>query len=110
MDFESTGFDNLDFSPSGESSGTGMLAAIVAETTIIRGIVEGSGGPENVEMSEAGLRLVRHLLSVCSSTPPGSLPNFKNPEAIQETAREFIRQCGSAASALQVMYSLMQPA
>jgi len=84
------------------------LASQVAETTIARTIIEGSGGPDNTQMSDAGLRFIRHLLSISSSSRQGSIPNFKNMETVQDTAREFIRISGSAAAALKIMYIVTQ--
>jgi hypothetical protein len=106
MNFDTSGSNNLDFSPT--SSPVGLLASFVAETTIVRTIIEGSGGPENAHISEAGLRFVRYLLSRSSSACRGVLPNFKDMENIQEMARAFIHQCGGASTALQTMYSITQ--
>ena len=85
-----------------------MLASLSAETAIISAIVEGSGGPDNVESTDAGLRFVRHLLSISGSARRGVIPNFKNIEIIREAARQFIRQCGGGTQAMQVLTSITQ--
>jgi hypothetical protein len=99
--------NNLDFSPVPSSPPIELVASYIAETSIVRAIVLGSGGPENSEITEAGLRFVRHLLATSSLS--GSLPNLKHAECIREIAREFIKQSGSAAVALHTMYAVMQP-
>ncbi len=99
-------YDEIDFSP--PTPPIEMVASFVAESSIVRTIVQGSGGPENSEMTEAGLRFVRHILSVTSLTRRGFLPNFKDMNAIRELARQFIGIAGGSAIALQTMYSIMQ--
>jgi hypothetical protein len=66
----------------------------------------GSGGPDNAEITEAGLRFIRHLMATSRSMRFGFMPNFKNMDSIREVAREFIRRCGGASSALQTMHAL----
>lgn len=85
-----------------------LVASFVAEASIVRTIVQGSGGPENVEITESGLRFVRHLLANSRSIRFGFMPNFKDMETIREMAREFIRRCGGASMALQTMYAVTQ--
>jgi hypothetical protein len=72
----------------------------------VRAIVQGSGGPDNGEITESGLRFVRYLLSTSRSMRFGFMPNFKNMDSIRELARDFIRRCGGAATALQTMHAL----
>ncbi len=54
-----------------------MLARIVAESTIVRLIIEGSGGPENAPINNTGLRFVRHLLSLPGLTSHGFFAQFQ---------------------------------
>lgn len=79
----------------------------MAEALIVRMIVMGSGGPENAEITEQGLRFVRHLMANSRACRCGFVPNFKNIDCIKEVAREFIRQCGTPSSALQTMYQVI---
>lgn len=106
MDFTNPATNNLDFSPPREQ--VSMLSSFVAETTIVRAIVEGSGGPDNMEISEAGLRFIRYMLSQSSSARLGHLPNFKDMQSIQAAARDFIAQSGGASKALRALYSATQ--
>ncbi len=80
----------------------------IAEQSIVRTIVEGSGGPENEDITEHGLRFVRYLLSISRSTRFGFLPNFKDWETIREVARQFIRYCGGATLALQTLNTVIE--
>ncbi|GEM_PF-1132208 len=80
-----------------------LILPSVAQATIVRTIVEGSGGPHNHEMTEPGLRFVRHLLSTSRPARHGFVPNFKDMAIIEQVARDFIRRCGGAASALNTM-------
>jgi hypothetical protein len=98
--------EELDFDPAKVDHPKEVAAAFVAESSIVRTIVLGSGGPENAEITEQGLRFVRHLLSTSRSMRFGFMPNFKNMDSIRELAREFIRKCGGAASALQTMHAV----
>lgn len=98
--------DELNFDPSKVNSPAEVAAAFVAESSIVRTIVLGSGGPENAEITESGLRFVRHLLSNSRSMRGGFMPNFKNMDSIRELAREFIHKCGGASGALQTMYAV----
>ena len=93
--------NDLDFTPVGPP--IDMLASLAAEAAVVTAIVEGSGGPDNLEPTESGLRFVRHLLSISGSARRGTIPNFKNMEFIQDMAREFIRQCGGGSTALKVL-------
>ncbi|HEY9786515.1 MAG TPA: hypothetical protein V6D17_13995 [Candidatus Obscuribacterales bacterium] len=99
--------NELNFDPS-RPAPADMVASFIAEASIVRTIVQGSGGPENVEITEPGLRFVRHILSTSRSMRFGFMPNFKNMDSIQELAREFIRRCGGASIALQTMHALTQ--
>lgn len=85
---------------------TDVFASFVAESSIVRAIVQGSGGPDNAEITETGLRFVRHLLATSRSMRFGFMPNFKDMESIRQMAREFIRKCGSATNALQTLHAL----
>ncbi len=105
MNFD-TPQENLNFDPSTFNPSADVVAAFVAESSIVRTIVLGSGGPENAEITESGLRFVRHLLSTSRSMRFGFMPNFKDMNSIRELARDFIRKCGGAASALQTMHAL----
>ena len=78
-----------------------------AETLIVRMIVMGSGGPENAEITEQGLRFVRHLMANSRACRSGFVPNFKSMDCIKELAKDFIRQCGNASHALNTMYQLI---
>jgi len=80
----------------------------VAVSSIVDAIVQGSGGPDNSEMSEHGLRFVRHILASSRLTRFGFMPNFKNMEVVQALARDFIRNCGDSTIALQAMHTVTQ--
>jgi hypothetical protein len=99
-------YNEIDFSP--PTPPIEMVASFVAESSIVRVIVQGSGGPENTEITGAGLRFIRHILAVTSLTRQGFLPNFKDMNAIRELACQFIACAGGSAVALQTMYSIMQ--
>ncbi len=90
------------FIPSLESGGITTLA----EESIIQAIIEGSGGPTNEAMTDAGLRFVRYLLMSSTSARHGFLPNFKDPQIIRRLARRFIRTCGGAAHAMERMLAI----
>lgn len=79
----------------------------MAEALIVRMIVMGSGGPENSEITEQGLRFVRHLMASSRACQSGFVPNFKSMDCIREVARDFIRQKGTANQALQSMYQVI---
>lgn len=79
----------------------------MAEALIVRMIVMGSGGPENAEITEQGLRFVRHLMANSRACRSGFVPNFKSMDCIRELARDFINQCGNASRALQMMYQVI---
>jgi hypothetical protein len=84
------------------------ISAADAEALIMQSILEGSGGPDNLEITPGGLRFVRHLLAIHKRSRQGLLPNFKNMHCVQEVARNFIERCGSGYMALHLMHSLMQ--
>jgi len=110
MEFEPTGLNDLNFSPPTPAvPPVEIVASYVAETSIMRAIVQGSGGPDNAEITDSGLRFVRHILSISKNTRYGFLPNMKDMDTIRELARDFIRRCGSSSAALQAMYGVMQP-
>lgn len=97
------GFPEMNFNPPPLEGNMDALFHSVAEQSIVRTIIEGSGGPENSEITDDGLRFIRYLLSISRSTKFGLLPNFKDWEAIRELARQFIRYCGGATTALQTL-------
>jgi hypothetical protein len=105
MDFEPSA-ENMSFDPSADHPPAELVAAFAAESSIVRAIVLGSGGPDNAEITESGLRFVRHLLANSRSMRFGFMPNFKNMDSIRELAREFIRRCGGASPALKTMHAL----
>jgi hypothetical protein len=109
MELDPLAPNNLDFSPVPSSPPIELVASYIAETSIVRAIIQGSGGPDNAEITESGLRFVRHLLATGRPSPCSSLPNLKDTDCIREIAREFIKQAGSAAVALHTMYAVMQP-
>lgn len=76
----------------------------IAESSIVNMIVTGSGGPENQEITEPGLRFVRYLIAKKDSFSSGIIPNFKDDNCIRDLAKEFIRQCGTPTNALKIMY------
>ena len=80
-----------------------LLMPAAVEASIVRAIVEGTGGPENQEMTDPGLRFVRHLLSVSRNARHGFIPNFKDMNIVRQTARQFIQRCGGYALAMQTM-------
>lgn len=102
MNFE-PGFSGITPEPDYIEVNLDLVLPCVAEDTIVRTIVEGSGGPENDEMTDPGLRFVRHLLSTSRPARHGFVPNFKDMETIRHVARDFIRRCGGAAHAMQTM-------
>lgn len=75
----------------------------VAENSIVKVIITGSGGPENLEISESGLRFVRYLISRTESFSTGIMPNLKDMNCIHTVARDYIRECGTASNALKLM-------
>lgn len=77
-----------------------------AEDSVVQTIVEGSGGPGNAEITEPGLRFIRHLLSRSRPARHGFIPNFKDMDAIRSMAREFIRCCGGPSLAIQKMIAI----
>lgn len=108
MNFEPTNeqdFESIKYKPAADA-----VAAFVAEASIVRTIVQGSGGPENAEITDNGLRFVRHLMATSKTMRFGFMPNFKDMNAIREVARDFIRRCGGATLALQTMYNVIQVA
>jgi hypothetical protein len=80
-----------------------LILPCVAEETIVKTILEGSIGLNNHDLTEPGLRFVRHLLSTSRSARSGFVPNFKDIETVRHLARQFIRRCGGAALALQAL-------
>ena len=96
----------LDFAADSESQAD-LSSNAMAEASIVRMIILGSGGPENAEITEQGLRFIRYLMSKSRSCQYGFLPNLKDIDCIRELAREFIRRCGNASHALHEMYQVI---
>lgn len=88
-----------DFTPVGEPD---FSLTVIAEQTVCRALRDGT---EN--MSDDGLRFIRYVLSMSRSARFGFLPNFASEKAIRDTARQFIRQCGSAAMAIYTMQQVL---
>jgi hypothetical protein len=107
MNFDPAYSEELNFEPTYSSRLTDSVGTFVAESSIVRTIVQGSGGPDNVEITDQGLRFVRHLLSTSNLIKQDSVPNFKDMDTIRELAREFIKHSGNPTNALQVMYRIM---
>lgn len=87
---------------------TDMSINALAEQQIVRAILNGSGGLDNREMSDSGLRFIRYLLSISRCARFGFLPNFKDPSSAREIAKQFIRYCGGAAIAMHTMECVQQ--
>jgi len=97
--------NHLDFTPGLSSSTIDMSDA---QTIVERAIIEGSGGPDNVSVTMAGLRLIRHFLSLMPADC-FCLPNFKNRDTITAAARLFIQSANNPAEALEQMQAVMSP-
>lgn len=97
--------ETIESNQTGKTTDVGIIA--MAEALIVRMIVMGSGGPENAEITEQGLRFVRHLMANSRACRSGFVPNFKSMDSIREVARDFIRTCGNASHALQTMYQVI---
>ncbi|HEY9680965.1 MAG TPA: hypothetical protein V6C97_23185 [Oculatellaceae cyanobacterium] len=109
MNFEPTpSEEDMTFEPQFSTTASEHIASFLAEASIVRTIVQGSGGPENCETTETGLRFVRHILCTSKAIRFGFMPNLKDMNTIREVAREFIRKCGGTTSALQTMQSVVQ--
>lgn len=105
MNFEPTPSE-MDFDPTFSNGTLDSVTTFVAESSIVRYIVLGSGGPDNHDTTDAGLRFVRHLLSTSRAMRFGFMPNFKNMDSIRELARDYIRRCGGSISALQSLHAV----
>ncbi len=108
MGQDKNGYSEMEFNPPGSEQKMEALFANIAEQSIVRTIVEGSGGPNNEDFTEDGLRFVRYLLSISRSTRFGFIPNFKDMDTIHELARQFIRYCGGSGIALQTLNRVTQ--
>lgn len=108
MNFDPYFYEKVNLQPFFARPTAEVVSSYIAEASVVRSIIQGSGGPENAEITESGLRFVRHLLSNCRATRFGFMPNLKDMEVIRAQARLFIRRCGSSAHALRTMYSVMQ--
>lgn len=100
-------FDPQSSNPDTQERSTDPGIISMAEALVVRMIVMGSGGPENAEITEQGLRFVRHLMANSRACRSGFVPNFKSMDCIKELARDFIRSSGTANSALQTMYQVI---
>ncbi len=109
MNFDPGAFDKINFDPFFSEAPLDFSTSFIAEASIVRGIVQGSGGPENIDITEPGLRFVRHILCNTKSMRFGFMPNFKDMNSIREIARDYIRKCGGATIAMQTMQQVMQP-
>ena len=78
----------------------------LAHASVVKTIVDGSGGPDNNEMTAPGLRFVRYLLATSRSARHGFVPNFKNMSTIELLAREFIGRCGGPFYAVETMIQI----
>jgi hypothetical protein len=102
MNFEPDPIDN-DVSQTSRQN----ISVCPIENSIVQTIVEGSGGPENQEMTDPGLRFVRYLLSISRPARQGFVPNFKDMSYIHKVARDFISRCGGAHLAAQTMNNII---
>jgi hypothetical protein len=105
------GSQDLNFSPPAAQPPAGqmpieLLLPTIAEDSIVQTIMEGSGGPDNREITEGGLRFVRYLLATSRSARHGFVPNFKDMETVRVLARQFIRRCGCPSLAIQAMINI----
>lgn len=95
--------NNFNFRHEHSEANLELVLPFVAEETIVQTILEGSGGQNDIEMTEPGLRFVRHLLATSRPARNGFVPNFADMEMVRYLAREFMRKCGSATDALQTL-------
>lgn len=86
---------------------TEVSISALAEQRIVQTILDGSGGLEDQEMTDGGLRFIRYLLSISKCARFGFLPNFQDQHSAREIARQFIRYCGGAAIAMHTMQSII---
>lgn len=84
-----------------------LSISALAEQRIVHTILDGSGGLDESEMTEGGLRFIRYLLSISKCARFGFLPNFQDPGSAREIARQFIRYCGGAVIAMHTMQSIL---
>lgn len=103
MNFDPDLSEELNFDPSTFKTSIDMANPLAAEALIVAAIVQGSGGPENAQMTQSGLRFIRHILSNRKQTQSGFMPNFKDMEAIRALARNFIIRSGGPSLALHIM-------
>lgn len=112
MNFDPASFDHIDLDLcriSQTVSAQIFSIETAIENTVVETIVMGSGGPENQETTEAGLRFVRHILANSKSMRFGFMPNLKDMNNIRSLAQDFIRHCGNGPLALETMYQVIQP-
>jgi hypothetical protein len=112
MNFDPASFEHIDFDLGKLNSRvSAQINAIESaiENTVVETIVMGSGGPDNKETTEAGLRFVRHLLANSKSMRFGFMPNLKDMNNIRNLAQDFIASCGNGPLALETMYQVIQP-
>ncbi len=105
MNFE-PGSTDLNFQPGNGQMPIELLLPTLAEDSIVQTIIEGSGGPDNREITDGGLRFVRYLLATSRSARNGFVPNFKDADTVRMLARQFIRRCGSPSLAVQAMINI----
>lgn len=105
MNFEPAKED-FDFQPGPGQSPIELIYPSRAEEAIVGAIIEGSGGPDNSEITDGGLRFVRFLLATSRSARSGFVPNLKDIEVIKTLARQFIDRCGGPSAALTLMLNI----
>ncbi|MBI4533785.1 MAG: hypothetical protein HY711_07535 [Candidatus Melainabacteria bacterium] len=97
---------NMDFNPPNVGRPGEFICPVSVEESIVGTIIEGSGGAENGEFTDCGLRFVRYLLSISPSARHGFVPNLKDLGIIRRLARDFIHRCGGPAGAVQAMLEI----
>ncbi|MGD9680595.1 MAG: hypothetical protein AB7W16_05360 [Candidatus Obscuribacterales bacterium] len=107
MSFDRTDSDNAQDMDKKALGAMEIACMALAESSIVRMIVMGSGGPENGEITEQGLRFVRHIMSSSRACQSGFLPNFKDMDCIREVARDYIARAGTPTHALASMYQII---
>lgn len=100
MNHDSEFFDKS-FEPTPSKRPIEFLIPSVAENFVIKTIINGSGGPDNHEITTTGLRFIRYLLSTSRAARHGFIPNFKDMAQIERLAKEFVFHCGSPSNAME---------
>ena len=96
---------NLDRSPANLPEN--HSARTMAEAAIVKMIMMGCGGPNNDEMTDEGLRFIRHLMATSRACQSGFVPNFKDIDCVRAIAKDFIRQSGDALRAIKQMQQVI---